>query len=154
MLPQDEYFKSLPRKRISAAFLIVRDNRFLALEPVYKKSWEIPGGVVEEGEDPLSCAIRECQEEIGLTPKVDRLLCIDFQAASMPKGDGVHFVFLGQIEDKPIVLDSSEIRTAEFIDLATAEKRMSASMYARVSQAMNAYHQSRVVLCRDGRTIL
>ena len=28
--------------------------------------WEIPGGRVEEGEDPASSAVRECEEETGI----------------------------------------------------------------------------------------
>lgn len=33
-------------------------------------SWSIPKGLVDEGEDELSAARREVQEEIGHTPKV------------------------------------------------------------------------------------
>jgi 8-oxo-dGTP diphosphatase len=36
--------------------------------------WEFPGGAVEFGEDPKDALVRECQEEIGCTIKIVRLL--------------------------------------------------------------------------------
>jgi 8-oxo-dGTP pyrophosphatase MutT (NUDIX family) len=37
-------------------------------------SWEIPGGVIERGEDPLAAGLRELQEETGFVGKTARLL--------------------------------------------------------------------------------
>jgi ADP-ribose pyrophosphatase len=42
--------------------LLVRQYRYL----IDDMSWEIPGGKVEEGEQPQAAAIRECQEETGI----------------------------------------------------------------------------------------
>ncbi|MDP9348385.1 MAG: NUDIX domain-containing protein [Gemmatimonadota bacterium] len=36
-------------------------------------AWTLPKGVVEEGEDPLACAIREFEEETGIRPLGDYL---------------------------------------------------------------------------------
>jgi len=44
------------------SFLLVRQYRLLINGP----SYEIPGGKVEEGEDPGLAAIRECEEETGI----------------------------------------------------------------------------------------
>jgi len=37
-------------------------------------SWEIPGGVIERGEDPVAAGLRELQEETGFVGKTARLL--------------------------------------------------------------------------------
>lgn len=37
-------------------------------------SWEVPGGVMEEGEDPIVAGLRELQEETGYTAKRVRIL--------------------------------------------------------------------------------
>jgi predicted NUDIX family NTP pyrophosphohydrolase len=40
--------------------------------PYYAKkeqgAWTIPKGIIEEGEDPLQAALRECEEELGIVP--------------------------------------------------------------------------------------
>ena len=41
---------------------------------VKRNSWEIPGGVMEKGEDPLEAGLRELQEETGYTSSRARLL--------------------------------------------------------------------------------
>ncbi|MBN2067549.1 MAG: NUDIX hydrolase [Candidatus Diapherotrites archaeon] len=53
--------------------LIVREGRFLALELEVgrKKIWDLPGGKVEHGEDPIEALKREAWEEAGL--KVEAL---------------------------------------------------------------------------------
>jgi 8-oxo-dGTP pyrophosphatase MutT (NUDIX family) len=43
----------------------------LLVEPSYNWNWEIPGGVVEEGEAPWAAAGREVLEEIGWTGRWD-----------------------------------------------------------------------------------
>ena len=35
--------------------------------------WDLPKGLIDEGEDPLSCALREAREEFGLTFAPSRL---------------------------------------------------------------------------------
>ncbi len=42
--------------------LLVRQYRLL----VDSTSWEIPGGAVDHGEDPIDAAVRECVEETGI----------------------------------------------------------------------------------------
>lgn len=37
-------------------------------------SWEIPGGVIDQGEDPVAAGVRELQEETGYVGKSARLL--------------------------------------------------------------------------------
>ncbi len=52
--------------------LIVRDGKFLALELEIgrKKLWDLPGGKVEDGEEPMQTLLREVKEETALDVSV------------------------------------------------------------------------------------
>ena len=50
--------------------ILVRQFRYV----IGRWIWELPAGSIEPGESPAACARRECEEEIGFTPKrVERL---------------------------------------------------------------------------------
>lgn len=56
--------------------LIVRDGKFLALELEIGRSrlWDLPGGKVEDAENPMQTLIREVKEETDLAVEVKEAL--------------------------------------------------------------------------------
>ncbi|MEV4561248.1 NUDIX hydrolase [Kitasatospora sp. NPDC049285] len=60
-----------------AAAIIVQDGRVLMVQRRVKEgelSWQFPAGEVEASESPEAAAVRETEEEVGLTVKATRLL--------------------------------------------------------------------------------
>lgn len=61
------------RKRAST--IVLHEEKlltFLAVDPMTQQNYHfVPGGVMEEAEDPIACAHRETWEETGYTVKVD-----------------------------------------------------------------------------------
>jgi 8-oxo-dGTP diphosphatase len=54
---------------ISSAFVVVKVGAsFLLVYNRQKQQWEIPGGLVEPGESPRECALRELREEANQRP--------------------------------------------------------------------------------------
>ncbi|WP_433788698.1 NUDIX domain-containing protein [Actinoplanes sp. CA-252034] len=82
-LPPAEYYAGLPRN-ITGAGVILHDEhgRFLLVRPSYRAdTWEIPGGGLDEGENPWQAARREVEEETGLRLTHGRLLAVDWVPA-------------------------------------------------------------------------
>ncbi|MEV7239042.1 NUDIX hydrolase [Streptomyces sp. NPDC051020] len=78
-LPPAQYYASLP-KHIAGAGAIIHDGagRILLVKPSYRTTWEIPGGGLDAGEDPLRTAQREVKEELGIDLAPGRLLAVDW----------------------------------------------------------------------------
>jgi 8-oxo-dGTP pyrophosphatase MutT (NUDIX family) len=57
-------------RTVAGEFVLVRQFRWGANE----LSWEFPGGIIDEGEDPVTAGLRELQEETGYVAKSGRLL--------------------------------------------------------------------------------
>jgi predicted NUDIX family NTP pyrophosphohydrolase len=106
-------------------------------------AWSIPKGEVAEGEDPLSCALRELKEEIGLAfdGPVTALPAVRQKAGKLVRAWAAHADF------DPATLVSNtfemewppksgrrasfpEVDRAEWFDLATARGKINAAQAA------------------------
>ncbi|MCC4319801.1 NUDIX hydrolase [Streptomyces malaysiensis] len=66
--------------RLAAYAVCIEDGRVLLarhVPPEGGSNWTLPGGRVEQGEDPFDAVIREVAEETGCAAVVDRLLGVD-----------------------------------------------------------------------------
>ncbi|MET9274726.1 NUDIX hydrolase [Kribbella sp. NPDC003557] len=127
----------MPRKTAAGGALIRdRDGRVLFLEPTYKPTLDIPGGIVESDESPYEACRREVREEIGLVLNIGRLLVVDWVPAHGPWSDSLAFVFDGGVlDDATLTLDATEARAYHFLTLAQAAPRLRPSMTRRLALA-------------------
>jgi 8-oxo-dGTP pyrophosphatase MutT (NUDIX family) len=63
---------------ITAKAVIPLDGKVLLLRRLSGK-WDLPGGKLDSEEDLQTCLVRECLEELGFVPKIDRLLAVDIR---------------------------------------------------------------------------
>ncbi|MEI6377066.1 MAG: (deoxy)nucleoside triphosphate pyrophosphohydrolase [bacterium] len=65
--------------RLVTAAIIQKENTVLLARrgpgSTLSGFWEFPGGKVEEGETPEQCLIRELEEELNISCRVEGLLC-------------------------------------------------------------------------------
>jgi ADP-ribose pyrophosphatase len=93
--------------------LMLRRHRFIPSLWV----WELPGGYVDEGEDPAECAAREAEEETGWRPSRVECLC-SFQPMT-GNADALNHVYLGQGPVKVSdVLDINETQETRWMPLS------------------------------------
>ena len=111
---------SLPTKRAIAQALIRDDQgRVLVCELVYKKPWDLPGGVVDPFESPADAVLRELHEELDVTAQIRSLAAVSWLPAWRGWDDAVLFVFdvhvpAGQLDRAR--LQPHEIRAVHWVD--------------------------------------
>lgn len=147
---------SLPTKRAIAQAL-VRDEsgRLLICELVYKKPWDLPGGVVDPLESPATAVVRELREELGVTATVRSLAAVSWLPAWRGWDDATLFVFDVSVPAQQlsaIQLETREIRAVHWCDDAEFAEHAAGYTVRVARQALAALDAGAgTVYLEDGR---
>ncbi|MGI5522054.1 NUDIX hydrolase [Micromonospora sp. CA-259024] len=122
----EQYVIRAPRSAMVAVIdgqeclLLMRRHRFVFDRWV----WELPGGYVDEGEDPAKCAVREVEEETGWLPgAVEPLLSFQPWVAT---ADAENLLFLARnAEHTGAPVDVNETERVAWIPLDEARHLVS-----------------------------
>ncbi|MGX7676201.1 NUDIX domain-containing protein [Plantactinospora sp. DSM 117369] len=151
-----DYTASLPTKRMAAAVLFFDDtDRLLLVEPAYTKTyWELPGGCVEANESPRAAAVREIQEELGLTVEPGRLLTIDWVPPRPGRTEGLMIVFDGgQLSHEQVAaiqLPPDELRGWAWSTPHEQEQRLSPLLARRAAASSRARAEGQTAYLENG----
>lgn len=138
MLSRSDY-ENLPSKRMGSGALILKDGKALLVEPTYKNTFEIPGGIVENDESPREALKREIKEELGIDAEPGRLLVIDYQQGNEEKTESLMFVFeICLSDDSKIRLPDTELRSWHYAEPETWEDKLSPPLARRLMMSANA----------------
>ena len=83
----------------AAGGIIVRDRRILFVKRKYEPRaglWSLPAGFIEHAESPEQCAVRELQEETGLTGEIKDLVGV-YAAGDDPRSRVVLIIYYMEI---------------------------------------------------------
>ena len=136
-----EFHRSLPGKRMAAG-AVIRDGegRVLIVNATYKDAWELPGGVVEEGESPAAACRREVEEELGLVVPVGDLICVDYNPTTEDYVESLMFLFeiprLTEQQEESIVVQAEEISEWRYCDLAEARELLGERVGRRLAAVL------------------
>jgi 8-oxo-dGTP pyrophosphatase MutT (NUDIX family) len=125
-----------------AAGLLIRDAaaRVVLVDPTYKPLWDLPGGLVEDGESPAAAAAREVQEELGVSLEVGRMLVVDW--APLGDRDRLLFVFDGGVLDDGTLaqlrVDGEELGAFELVAPQDVPSRVPQRLARRIATALAA----------------
>jgi 8-oxo-dGTP pyrophosphatase MutT (NUDIX family) len=136
--PVTEPSGTFATSRVAAGALFLDPTgRVLLVRPIYKDSWEIPGGCVESGESPAAACRRELAEELGLHREPRRLIAVDW-APNDRDGDKLLFLFdcgvLGDDEHR-IRLGADELDRWEWVSLDHLDDYLIPRLARRVRSA-------------------
>jgi pimeloyl-ACP methyl ester carboxylesterase/ADP-ribose pyrophosphatase YjhB (NUDIX family) len=157
-VPDDVHFTAkLPTKRMAADCLFTdQAGRLLVLEPPYKSTWDVAGGVVERDESPRLAAQREVREELGLSVEPGDLLAVDWQSRSGDATEMVAFLFDGGVltpgDIDEIVIDPTEVMCFRFVTLDEAERLLDAEQFMRVAAGLEARRSGTTMHLENGST--
>ena len=153
-----DFTAGLPRKRMGAAALLTDDRgRVLLVEPTYKDYWEIPGGVVEAGESPLTAVTRELAEELGLSLRPGRLLVVDWVPPRPERTEGLMLVFDGGVlsagQCAELRVPADELRGWAWCDERAAGERLPGLLARRVAAAVRARAEGTTIYLEGGHGV-
>lgn len=142
-LPRHEYIQQAPKAIVYASvFFTDMEDRPLCLRSPHRgEVWQIPGGVMDEGETPWETAAREVREETSIVIAGPRPLLLTHFATidsawSVPR---IGFIFDGGTlhadELDAITLDADEHDGWDVRTLADWEAEMIPANYARLKAA-------------------
>ena len=147
LLPPEEYAKTLPRKHSGVVVLFFNDkDELLIVKPNYTDGWIVVGGTIEDNESPLTCAIRETKEEIGVDVENLGFVSVHYIPAVAPFGDSYQFIFnggkLSQEQVQSIKLQTEELDEFAFVSMDKAETMIRPRLMARIKIGLRSMGNS------------
>jgi len=111
--------------------VVVCDGELLLVRHTYGLDrWELPGGSIRRGEDPLACLARELAEELGITPTSASLI------ETFSGGGGRHLTDLCRVEldSRALRVNAAEIAEARWCDPAAPPSPLGAMVELALSR--------------------
>ena len=154
-MPPDIYVASLARKRMAAGALCRdRAGRVLLVDPVYRDTWDLPGGAVEAEESPQAACRREVAEELGLDRPVGRVLALDWVPSRPERPEGLIVVYDGGVlavnDIEAIVVQQGELAGYAFVRPDQVPYRVTSLVARRISACLDALAAGTVASLEGG----
>lgn len=132
---EQQAWRDASSKKIVGAKAVIRNNTggVLLVKPGYKDTWQFPGGVADEKEDPKLTVARELSEELGLIVTAQELVVVD--AVYISRDDSVVLLF-NYSERVPsetaFTVETDEIEGVGFFTQTEVMERVSQDYHAFV----------------------
>ncbi len=145
-----------PRKRLIAHALVTdAAGRVLLCETSFKPDFELPGGIVEPHESPLTGLLRELAEEVNAELPIGRLLVADWLPPYLGWEDALELIFDSPTLDaagaSALIPDGREIAALHWLDPFDAAARMTEGAARHLLGALSARAMGTTVYLEGGR---
>jgi 8-oxo-dGTP diphosphatase len=139
-----------------AAGALCRDQegQVLLVDPVYRDTWDVPGGVVEAEESPHAACRREVAEEIGLDRPLGRVLAVDWVPSKPDYPEGVVVIYDGGVltaaERADIRVPEKELDGFAFVPPGEVAERVEPIVGRRIHACLSALLTGKVAALDNG----
>jgi ADP-ribose pyrophosphatase YjhB (NUDIX family) len=129
-LPPDEVRRRFsadtgyPTAKVGADAAVFQADKLLLIQRADSGKWALPGGWVDPGESPECTAVRETQEETGVTVRARSILAVHTQVAEVATGaphSSVHVLVECVMDGDQVPRSSPEALKAQFVDAESIE---------------------------------
>lgn len=79
-------------------------------------TWNLPGGRVEEGEDPTETAVREIKEEVGVDVDLVGLVGVYLGQDAFVDGPFLSIAYMGELSGEPRAVSTDTVEAVEWVD--------------------------------------
>jgi 8-oxo-dGTP diphosphatase len=155
VMPPDVYVASLARKRMAVGALC-RDGKgkVLLVDPVYRHTWDLPGGAVEAEESPQAACRREVAEELGLDRPAGRVLALDWVPSRPHRPEGLIVVYDGGVlavnDIEAIVVQEGELAGYAFVHSDQVPSKVTPLVARRIAACLDALAAGTVASLEGG----
>lgn len=120
---------------------ILEDSHVLMARRADNRRWALISGIVEPGEEPADCLVREAREEVGIDIEVQALACVGVSpVVTYPNGDRAQYLDLTflcrHIGGTPRVADDESLEVG-WIPLDALPHDMTGSSRERLAAALD-----------------
>jgi ADP-ribose pyrophosphatase YjhB (NUDIX family) len=126
----------------------------LLVDPVYRDTWDLPGGAVEAEESPHEACHREVAEELGLDRPVGRVLAVDWVPSRPERPEGLILVYDGGVltpeEVEAIVVPQGELAGFAFVIPGEVAGRVTPLVARRIAACLDALAAGTVASLENG----
>lgn len=98
---------------VSVKSLVIDKNRVLLIKNE-RNEWDLPGGKVQKNESPLETLNREIKEELNLSIKNSKILCLN--SYTFRKQQIFIAIYISEIQGNNYIKTSSEIFNYDFFN--------------------------------------
>jgi 8-oxo-dGTP diphosphatase len=129
----------------------------LLVNPVYKPTWDLPGGAVEAEESPHAACRREVAEELGLDRAPGQVLAVDWVPSRPERPEGLIIVYDGGVlaaaEVAKIALADGELAEFAFITPSEIPALVTPLLARRIAACLEAVESGTVATLENGCTL-
>lgn len=148
-----------PRTRLGSRGIVLNDKDEVAV--IHKKAkneYKLPGGGIDNGEDPREAFKRECEEELGYAVSITNELGVTTEYKSQENFQQISFVYEAKVTDKLAgsnLTDKEKAEGAECVWLPKIEalKRIRGSLNNLKASSYDSVYRTKFMVLRDAQIL-